>query len=83
MATGQGPLNRMITLGLCNWNSSQLEEEIEHPHVPGMSWLILDYDEKFVFGQLEETKSDDIWEEAVSKAVKNKTAEITNKVFKN
>ena len=48
-----------------------------------MSWLILDYDEKFVFGQLEETKSDDIWEEAVSKAVKNKTAEITNKVFKN
>lgn len=83
VATGQGPLNRMITLGLCNWNSSQLEEEIEHPHVPGMSWLILDYDEKFVFGQLEETKSDDIWEEAVSKAVKNKTAEITNKVFKN
>jgi putative transcriptional regulator len=83
VATGQGPLNRMITLGMCNWNSSQLEAEIEHPHVPGMSWLILDYDEKFVFGQLEETKSDDIWEEAVSKAVKNKTAEITNKIFKN
>jgi hypothetical protein len=48
-----------------------------------MSWLLLDYDEKLVFGQLEESKADDIWEECVSKAIKNKTAEITSKLFKN
>ena len=48
-----------------------------------MSWLLLDYDEKLVFGQLEDTKPDDIWEECVSRAVRNKTAEITSKLFKN
>ena len=37
VAQGRGPLNRMITLGMANWNSSQLEEEIEHPHAPQMS----------------------------------------------
>tara|TARA_Y100000592_G_scaffold52851_1_gene83516 strand:+ start:2303 stop:2890 length:588 start_codon:yes stop_codon:yes gene_type:complete len=78
----QGPLNKMVTLGMCNWNSSQLEEEIEHPHAPQMSWLMLDYDEKLVFGQLEDQKADEIWEDCVSRAVKNKTAEITSKIFK-
>ena len=82
VAKGKGPLNRMITLGMANWNSSQLEEEIEHPHAPQMSWLMLDYDEKLVFGQLEDAKSDDIWEDCVSRAVRNKTAEITGKLFK-
>jgi len=47
-----------------------------------MSWLVLDYDEKIVFGQLAEDKPDEIWEECVSKAVRNKTQEITAKVFK-
>ena len=47
-----------------------------------MSWLILDYDEKIVFGQLEEDKPDELWEECVSKAVRKKTQEITEKVFK-
>ena len=60
----------------------QLEEEIEHPHAPQMSWLMLDYDEKLVFGQLEDSKPDDIWEDCVSRAVKNKTAEITSRLFK-
>ena len=82
VAMGGGPLNRMITLGMCSWNSSQLEEEIEHPHTPAMSWLMLDYDEKLVFGQLEENKPDDIWEDCVSRAIRNKTSEITSKVFK-
>ena len=82
IAQGKGPLNRLVTLGLCNWNSSQLEEEMEHPVNPAMSWLMLDYDEKLVFGQLEEQKPDDIWEECVTKAVKHKTAEITSKIFK-
>ena len=82
VAKGQGPLNRMITLGICSWNASQLEEEIEHPHTPAMSWLMLDYDEKLVFGQLEDSKSDDIWEDCVTRAVKNKTSEITSKIFK-
>tara|TARA_B100001057_G_scaffold31203_1_gene28423 strand:+ start:2096 stop:2683 length:588 start_codon:yes stop_codon:yes gene_type:complete len=82
LAMGGGPLNKMITLGMCSWNSSQLEEEIEHPHTPAMSWLLLDYDEKLVFGQLEDTKPDDIWEECVSRAIRSKTQEITSKVFK-
>tara|TARA_B100001769_G_scaffold244019_1_gene212947 strand:- start:339 stop:926 length:588 start_codon:yes stop_codon:yes gene_type:complete len=82
VAKGKGPLNTIITLGMANWNASQLEEEIEHPHAPGMSWLMMDYDEKLVFGQLEDAKPDDIWEDCVSRAIRNKTAEITAKIFK-
>ena len=83
VARGGGPRNRMVTLGICSWNSSQLEEEIEHPHTPAMSWLMLDYDEKLVFGQLEDSKPDDIWEDCVNKAIRKKTSEITSKIFKN
>ena len=83
VARGKGPLNAMVTLGMANWNSSQLEEEIEHPKAPGMSWLLLDYDEKLVFGQLDDAKPDDIWEDCVSRAVRKKTEEITSKIFKN
>jgi|TARA_R110001592_G_C12775971_1_gene714440 putative transcriptional regulator len=83
VAQGKGPLNVMITLGMASWNSSQLEEEMEHPHAPGMSWLVLDYDEKLVFGQLADSKPDDIWEDCVSRAIRSKTAEITSKIFKN
>lgn len=82
VARGGGPLNKMITLGLCNWETGQLEEEMEHPQAPGMSWLMLDYDEKLVFGQLEDAKPDEIWEDCVTRAVKHKTAEITSKIFK-
>ena len=82
VARDKGPLNRIVTLGMCSWNASQLEEEIEHPHTPAMSWLMLDYDEKLVFGQLEDTKPDEIWEDCVSKAIRNKTAEITSKLFR-
>ena len=82
IAGGKGPLNRLVTLGMANWDTGQLEEELEHPRNPAMSWLVLDYDEKIVFGQLAEDKPDEIWEECVSKAVRNKTQEITAKVFK-
>ena len=82
IAGGKGPLNRLVTLGMANWDSGQLEEELEHPRNPAMSWLILDYDEKIVFGQLEDDKPDELWEECVSKAVRKKTQEITEKVFK-
>ena len=47
-----------------------------------MSWLMMDYDEKMIFGQLDDDKSDAIWEECVSMTVRNKTAEITSKIFK-
>ncbi len=83
VAIGGGPQNKLITLGLANWNAGQLEEEIMHPRNPAMSWLIMDYDEKLVFGPLRNKKPDVIWEECVSVAVKNKTAEITSKIFKN
>ena len=79
---GAGPQNKLITLGLANWDAGQLEEEIEHPRNPAMSWLMLDYDEKLVFGQLEDTKPDDVWEDCLQRAVKHKTAEITSKIFK-
>ena len=83
VASGEGPLNKIITLGMANWDTGQLEEEIEHPRNPAMSWLLLDYDEKVIFGQLKEDKPDTIWENCVSRAVRNKTKEITEKVFKN
>ena len=82
VAQGKGPLNRMITLGMCNWSASQLEEEIEHPHAPGMSWLMLDYDEKLLFGQLEESNANQIWEDCINRAIRNKTQEITSRIFK-
>ena len=82
VAQGCGPLNRIVTLGMCTWNASQLEEEIQHPHTPAMSWLMLDYDEKLVFGQLEDTKPDDIWQDCLSRAIRKKTSEITSKIFK-
>jgi putative transcriptional regulator len=82
IAKGKGPSNTMITLGMANWHAGQLEEEIEHPYNPAMSWLVMDYDEKLVFGQLDDDKPDDIWKECVSQAIKNKTQEITSKVFK-
>ena len=83
VAEGKGPLNTKITLSMCNWNASQLEEEMEHHRTPGVSWLMLDYDEKLVFGQLEDAKPDDIWQDCVSRAIRNKTAEITSRIFKN
>ena len=67
---------------MANWTTGQLEEELEHPRNPAMSWLIMDYDEKFVFGQLDDDKSDDLWERCVSQAIRRKTKEITSKVFK-
>jgi len=82
VAMGGGPLNKLITMGLANWDSGQLEEEIENPRNPAMSWLIMDYDEKTVFGQDPETEPALIWEECVSKAIKTKTSEITSKIFK-
>ena len=78
-----GPLNKIVTLGMANWDAGQLEEEIEHPRNPAMSWLLMDYDEKLVFGQDPELKPDEIWEEFVSRSVRNKTLEITSKIFKN
>ena len=43
---------------------------------------MMDYDEKLVFGQLDDAKPDDIWEDCVSRAIRNKTQEITAKIFK-
>ena len=83
VAMGGGPLNKLVTLGMANWETGQLEEEIEHPRNPAMSWLIMPYDEKLVFGQDSEAKPNELWEECVTKAVRNKTNEITSKIFKN
>ena len=46
------------------------------PRNPAMSWLIMDYDEKFVFGQLDDDKPDDLWESCVSQAIRNKTQDL-------
>jgi hypothetical protein len=42
----------------------------------------MDYDEKFVFGQLEDDKPNELWERCVSQAIRDKTREITSKIFK-
>ena len=83
IAMSGGPLNKIVTLGMANWEAGQLEEEIEHPRNPAMSWLLMDYDEKLVFGQDPALKPDEIWEDFVSRSVRNKTLEITSKIFKN
>jgi len=82
IARGKAPNNMMITMGMANWNAGQLEEELEHPYNPAMSWLVLDYDEKLVFGQEHGDRADDIWKECVTLAITNKTQEITSKIFK-
>lgn len=82
IAVGGGPLSKLIIMGMANWDTGQLEEEIENHRKPSMSWLMLDYDEKLVFGQDPNTKPSEIWEECLSLAIKNKTSEITSKIFK-
>lgn len=80
IAQGKGPKQKLVTLGMSNWDAGQLENEIDGmpPKIPSMSWLILPYDEKIVFGPQQE----DLWEICVSRAIQNKTTEFTNKYFK-
>jgi putative transcriptional regulator len=80
IAQGGGPKQKLITMGLANWESGQLENELDPvpPRSKSLSWLILPYDENIVFTD----KPDDIWEECVNRAIKNKTAEITSKLFR-
>ena len=80
VAHGRGPKKKIITLGLANWESGQLEQEIEAlpPRKTNGSWLVIPYDEEIIFGPQRE----DMWEMCVSKAIANKTNEITDKIFK-
>ena len=80
VAQGNGPLNRMITLGMANWETGQLEAELDPvpPRPKTMSWLIIPYDNDIIFN----TKPEEIWELCVNRAVADKTKEITSKVFK-
>ena len=68
-------------MGMANWQSQQLEDEIDAipPRKPAMSWLVLPCDEKLIFGP----QPIDLWDMCVSRAVENKTKEITDKIFKN
>ena len=81
IAQGGGPKQRLITMGMANWEAQQLEDEIDAlpPRRPAMSWLVLPWDEKLIFGP----QPIDLWEMCVSRAVENKTKEITDKIFKN
>ena len=80
VAQGGGPKKRLITMGLANWESGQLESELDpvHPRPRTMSWLVLPCDEKLVFNNAPK----DTWEQCVNLAISNKTAEITSKIFK-
>ena len=80
IARDEGPKQSMITIGMANWEAGQLELEIEAqpPRPATMSWLMLDFDEDLVFGE----KQHDFWDMCVSRAIQNKTKEITSKVFK-
>jgi len=80
IAQGGGPKQKLITMGMANWESHQLEAEIEAspPRKPSMSWLVVPCDEKLIFGP----QPQDLWEMCVSRAVEIKTKEITNKIFK-
>ena len=80
LAEGGGPKKKIVTLGLANWETNQLEEEIEAlpPRKSTGSWLVIPYDDTLVFGPQRE----DMWEMCVSRAVESKTAELTGKYFK-
>ncbi len=80
IAQGGGPKQKLVTLGIANWEAGQLELELEAlpPRKPAMSWLVLPYDEKVVFGP----KPEDLWEMCVSRAIENKTKALTSKIFK-
>ena len=79
IAEGGGPKKQIITLGMCSWTEIQLEEEIEAlpPRTVKSSWLVIPYDEELVFGP----KREDMWEICVSRAIENKTNELTDKYF--
>ena len=81
VAQGGGPKQTLITMGMANWESQQLEDEIDAipPRKRAMSWLILPCDEKLIFGP----QPVDLWDMCVQRAIENKTKEITNKIFKN
>ena len=80
VAQGGGPKKKIVTLGMATWDGGQLEDELEAvpPRKPTTSWLVIPYDEELVFGP----KREDMWETSVARAIKNKTAEITDKIFK-
>ena len=80
IAQGGGPKQKLILMGMANWEAQQLEDEIDAipPRKPTMSWLVLPCDDKLIFGP----QPTDLWEMCVSRAVENKTKEITNKIFK-
>ena len=80
IAQGGGPKQYLITLGLANWEPGQLEAEFDGapPKSPAFSWLTLDYSRDIVFGP----KTDEFWENCVSRSIENKTKEITSKIFK-
>ena len=80
IAQGGGPKQKLIMLGMANWEAGQLEAELdpEPPRPKTMSWLTLPYDEDLIFT----AKPDDLWETCVNRAVMNKTSEITSKIFK-
>ena len=80
VAQGGGPKQKLVTLGMANWTGGQLEDELEAlpPRKPAMSWLVLPYDEKIIFGP----QPTDLWEMCVSRAIENKTKEILSHNFK-
>ena len=80
IARGHGPKDKMITLGMANWEPGQLEQEFNGTHPMGnhFSWLVLDYDPTLIFGP----KPDDFWEMCVARAVENTTKKLTSKIFK-
>ena len=81
IAQGGGPKQKLITMGMANWQAHQLDDEIDAlpPRRPAMSWLVVPCDEKLIFGP----QPQDLWDMCVSLAVENKTKEITDKIFKN
>ena len=81
VAQGGGPKQKLILMGMANWEAHQLEDEIDAipPRKSTMSWLVLPCDEKLIFGP----QPVDLWDMCVSRAVENKTKEITDKIFKN
>lgn len=83
IAMGKGPKTYLITIGMASWMPGQLEAEFNAlpPRSQALSWLVLNYDRNIVFGIKTFTKSENLWEICVQKAIEEKSKEIVDKAF--
>lgn len=80
IALDRGPKKYIITVGMCSWESGQLEEELESipPRSKNESWLILDCDPNLIW----QGDHPNMWNACVNLAVAQHSREFTSKLLR-